>query len=62
MNLAPVGPYGPGSVVTVNATPNGGFRFVGWEVDGVRQNVTTPSCTTTMNANHRIVALFTEIP
>ncbi|WP_405916405.1 M12 family metallo-peptidase [Streptomyces sp. NBC_00728] len=56
------GPYDPGSVVTVTATPNGGFQFAGWEVDGVLQNVTTPSYRITMNADHRVVALFTETP
>ncbi|MFF3616026.1 reprolysin-like metallopeptidase [Streptomyces sp. NPDC002580] len=56
------GPYDPGAQVTVTATPNPGFQFSGWQVDGVTQADTTPNYTITMNAAHTLTALFTEIP
>ncbi|MFI0967445.1 reprolysin-like metallopeptidase [Streptomyces sp. NPDC021080] len=56
------GPYDPGTQVTVTAEANPGFQFSGWQVDGVLQTDTTPNYTITMNANHTITALFTEIP
>ncbi|MFD5814867.1 reprolysin-like metallopeptidase [Streptomyces sp. NPDC127038] len=56
------GPYDPGTQVTVTAEADPGYRFSGWEVDGVPQTDTTPNYTITMNANHTITALFTEIP
>ncbi|WP_406373882.1 M12 family metallo-peptidase [Streptomyces sp. NBC_00647] len=56
------GPYDPGAQVTVTAEASPGFQFSGWQVDGVPQADTTPNYTITMDANHTITALFTEIP
>jgi hypothetical protein len=56
------GPYDPGAQVTVTVDTSPGFQLSGWEVDGVLQTDTTPSYTITMDANHTINAVFTEIP
>ncbi|MFF0140101.1 reprolysin-like metallopeptidase [Streptomyces sp. NPDC005227] len=56
------GPYDPGAQVTVTAIPSPGFQFRGWQVDGRPQTDTTPNYTITMDTNHTITGLFTEIP
>ncbi|QIY99802.1 hypothetical protein HEP87_45455 [Streptomyces sp. S1D4-11] len=40
--------------------PRTGYRFTCWEVDGVIRTDTTPEHRITMNANHTIVAHFSQ--
>ncbi len=52
------GSFAPGSDVTVNATPNAGYRFVNWTDNGVVVS-NTPSYTFAIDVNHSLVANFT---
>jgi len=53
------GTYANGTVVTLSATPNPGYRFDGWSGD--LTDTTSPS-TITMNANKSVTAMFSIIP
>ncbi|MGN6755929.1 MAG: InlB B-repeat-containing protein [Thermomicrobiales bacterium] len=50
-------PYPDGVVVTLTATPNTGYVFTGWTIDGVFQGWANP-LTMTMNDAHSVVANF----
>ena len=52
------GEYIKGSTVTVTATPNSGYSFVGWSGNS---NSTEPSITLVMDGNISITASFTQI-
>ncbi|MFF0553838.1 hypothetical protein ACFYUL_33285 [Streptomyces sp. NPDC004311] len=57
------GPYDPGAQVTVWATPNPGYRFDAWAVDGVElPDTLPPSYQLTMHTDHTITAFFTRLP
>ena len=49
--------YAAGTVVTITATPDGGFELSGWTVDGAPAGAANP-LSLTMNANHTVVAGF----
>ena len=52
------GTYNNGTKVTITATPNEGYRFIGWE-----GNISTnESLTVTLNSNQTYQALFELIP
>lgn len=56
------GTYGLGDECTITATPNSGWRFVGWKVTGEDAIFTTePSYTFTVNADASFTALFTKV-
>ena len=58
ISATPDGPfYAAGSSVAVTAAPNTGYRFVGWEVDGVAAGSENP-LSLTVTAAQRIVAGF----
>src|SRR6185503_8446370 len=50
--------YAAGTVVTLTATPAGGFQFAGWSGD---LSGTTNPQNLTMNANKTVTATFTPI-
>lgn len=54
------GSYNTGDSVTVVATPNAGYTFVNWTVNGVEQS-TSASYTFTANSNLNLVANFQVI-
>jgi hypothetical protein len=51
--------YSYGTQVTVTSTPNIGFKFVNWILDG--QDVTNEPLTLNMTSNHSIRAVFSPI-
>jgi hypothetical protein len=51
--------YAPGTVVQVQASPNRGYTFSKWLLDGASQG-SSPSINVTMNANHTLQAVFTR--
>ncbi|GGP90622.1 InlB B-repeat-containing protein [Streptomyces melanogenes] len=55
------GPYRPGTVVSLNARPDCGYRLVGWEADGVRYDLTVTQTTVTINSAHTVRALFARL-
>ena len=56
--MSPSAPsYAAGTVVTITATPDGGFELSGWTVDGAAAGVANP-LQLTMDANHTVVATF----
>ncbi|HUW72024.1 MAG TPA: hypothetical protein VMV66_02465, partial [Candidatus Humimicrobiaceae bacterium] len=56
-------PYNAGTVVSLVATADSGYRFVNWTGDvGTIADVNDPSTTITMNGDYTIVANFEEIP
>jgi len=58
VSAAPTGPtYASGTPVSISAAPNSGYRFVGWEIDGVAAGAASP-LSLTVTADHRIVARF----
>jgi hypothetical protein len=51
--------YDPGTVVSLNATPDAGYHFVNWAGDvGTIANVNAAATTITMNGNYSITANF----
>jgi hypothetical protein len=54
-------PYGYGTQVIVNATPNSGYTFDHWTLDTVNVGVTNPY-TVTMDQNHTLEAFFKPMP
>lgn len=63
LKVSQFGPYDPGAQVTVWATPNPGYRFDAWAVDGVElPNTLPPSYQLTMNTDHTITAFFIRLP
>jgi preprotein translocase subunit YajC len=56
-------PYYPGTVLTLIAKPDDGYRFVNWTGDvGTIANVNAAQTTITMNDNYSIMANFEEKP
>jgi len=55
------GSFERGSLVTISATPNDGYQFVEWQLNG-QQISTTASYTFTANDNHTFTAVFQERP
>lgn len=55
------GKYAYGSTVTLTATPNDGYRFDGWKVNGTLKSTET-TYTVTISAATTIEAVFTELP
>jgi hypothetical protein len=53
--------YPSGTNVLVTATPQSGYNFDHWELDGLNVGSTNPY-TVTMNANHTLHAVSKEIP
>ncbi len=51
------GNYTQGSTVTLTATPNQGFMFINWSING-NEVSTDPTYTFTANANQTVVAAF----
>ena len=49
--------YNHGTSVTLTATPNTGYDFIGWMVDGLSVGITNPT-TVTMDQDHSVVANF----
>ncbi len=49
--------YAIGSTATLTATPDDGYIFTGWTIDGGSGGIANP-LTLTMNANHTIVTTF----
>ncbi|MFI8449934.1 reprolysin-like metallopeptidase [Streptomyces erythrochromogenes] len=63
LKVSQFGPYDPGTQVTVWATPNPGYRFDAWAVDGVElPDNLPPSYQITMNTDHTVTAFFTPLP
>ncbi|MFE7094876.1 M12 family metallo-peptidase [Streptomyces erythrochromogenes] len=63
LKVSQFGPYDPGAQVTLWATPNPGYRFDAWAVDGVElPGNLPPSYQITMNTDHIVTAFFTRIP
>lgn len=73
VNVNPVGPYNPGTQLTVSATPNNGYQFSGWAnevgsivsianpyVFSINSNVTLTAQFTQINTNNTIIS-FTLI-
>jgi hypothetical protein len=57
----PPGPtYASGTIVVLNAAPNTGYRFVGWEIDGVDAGAENP-LSVTITADRRITARFVHL-
>lgn len=54
-------PYLPGAVVTLSATPDAGYLFAGWTIDGVAVGGDNPFALT-MDGNHTARATFVPIP
>ena len=54
------GKYGYGSTVTLTATPNAGYSFDGWKVNGTLKS-TEPTLTITVSAATTVEAIFTEL-
>lgn len=54
--------YDEGATVTVKATPETGYRFGNWEVNGGISAVRTPEITLTMDRDYTLVAVFSEAP
>jgi hypothetical protein len=52
--------YNENIVVPINATPNEGYNFTCWNIDGT--NVTEPQQNITMNRDHIAEAFFSKIP
>ncbi len=61
ITVSEFGPYDPGTQVTVTAQPAAGYRFTGWEVDGLPV-IGTTEYQITMDANRTIQADFSKIP
>jgi hypothetical protein len=56
------GDYDEGTLdVPVTATPNAGYNFTRWQVDGVLSTDTNATMFIDMDANHTIIAEFTPI-
>jgi len=54
--------YNPGAVVSLNATPDSGYQFIGWSGNvGTVANVNAASTTITVNGDYSITANF-ELP
>ncbi len=53
--------FGQGRVVFVTATPNAGYYFVGWTLDGSPDG-SSNSVSVTMNSNHTLAAEFQAQP
>ncbi|MGH4035675.1 InlB B-repeat-containing protein [Actinomycetota bacterium Odt1-20B] len=51
------GPYDPGTKVTVTATPQAGYAFSGWTLDGKPRGSANPT-SVLMDARHTLVAQF----
>ena len=64
--VQPPGPYAAGTVATLTATPNAGYRFLNWSGDAAlwqQQNppiVNSASITITINGNYTVTANFTR--
>lgn len=54
-------PYEEGSVVSVEAIPDSGYKFSHWMLDGVNVGTVVPYLVT-MDADHTLWPVFTEIP
>jgi ribosomal protein L21E len=55
--------YDPGAVVSLNATPDGGYQFAGWSGNvGTVANVNAASTTITVNGDYSITANFELLP
>jgi len=52
------GSFATGSSVTVTATANSGYAFIGWTQNGIKQSI-SPSYTFTQTTNRALVANFT---
>jgi len=53
--------YGAGAVISISATPSGGYHFVNWTGNvGSVANVNAASTTITMNGNYSITANFEQ--
>jgi hypothetical protein len=55
------GTFASGSPVTVTATPNNGYTFTNWTLNGVVQS-TSPNYNFTVSANENLTANFAPIP
>jgi uncharacterized repeat protein (TIGR02543 family) len=53
--------YDVGTVVSLNATPDAGHRFVNWTGNGTVANVTAANTTITMNGDYSITANFVAV-
>ncbi|MGW6615166.1 InlB B-repeat-containing protein [Streptomyces erythrochromogenes] len=63
LKVSQFGPYEPGTQVTIWATPNRGYRFDAWAVDGVElPDTLPPSYQITMDTDHTVTAFFVPIP
>jgi hypothetical protein len=54
------GPYNEGTNVTVQASPNSGYSFSHWQLDGNNSGLINPF-TVTMNVSHTLTAFFTTL-
>jgi alpha-tubulin suppressor-like RCC1 family protein len=53
--------YDVGTVVSLNATPHAGYRFVNWTGNDTVANVTAANTTITMNGDYSITANFVAV-
>lgn len=54
-------PYGYGTLVSVTALPSAGYLLDYWELDTINVGSTNPY-SVTMNQNHTLKAVFTQVP
>ena len=59
--LTGAGTYAEGTIVTLTATPNEGYAFVNWTVNGVAV-ATTPEYTFTLVSDTTVTAVFEALP
>jgi peptidoglycan/xylan/chitin deacetylase (PgdA/CDA1 family) len=57
ITASPNGPYVPGTIVTLKATPASGYTFTNWVIDGVNAGITNPG-SLTVTKNHKVQAVF----
>jgi uncharacterized repeat protein (TIGR02543 family) len=53
--------YKQGELVTIEATPTAGYRFVEWQIDGTKNNYFSARMTITMDKNKTVRAFFDNI-
>ena len=53
--------YETGTEVELTATPEEGYTFSSWSIDGIATSISTPTITLTMDEDHSVVANFAPL-